>query len=204
MSSGEHSGSGPVFTIKFNFKPAIEDKDAELNELNGLLGELAKIAGGDSPYRINGHPSGLAVQFRADGGATETTLRLATKIMNSEDPDLMRAVLAGAYDSKATIDTSSKMLVVDCPEENQQEISAIIRELCSKQGIQLIQDNSSRQRDPAKPRKMQLRMNQENALKFYANVGLLSPLKLRRACNCFGDGKIIEREREIVPGLKVI
>lgn len=203
MCSDKHEGSVLTFSVMFNFSQRDDNKQEELGELSELLGKLAEIAGGDAPVEIKGSPSGLAVHFHADEEAAETALGRAKEIVSSGDPDLMRAMLAGAFDSKVTIDTHNSMLAADCPDMHHEEISAIVRELCDKQDISLIEDNPQRHRK-GKPRDRQLRMNRKEARKFYANVGLLSPLKLSRALKHFGDGEIIERPREIIPGLKLI
>lgn len=118
-------------------------------------------------------------------------------------------MLAGVFDGRASFDRrrgtqANTQFVVDCPLANEREVSELVIRLARKIGIG-VNANFARERlQGGNPRKTQLRLNASEAKRLFENVGLVSPEKMRQACELYGCEKTIERDPGRLPGVNTI
>lgn len=206
MCSDEHHRYDFVSLVRHN--PGYANPQL-LVEHRNLIRVLSNKVGGEVTDLENRHFEGFAVHFRSPRDTDDTILERAKVAVANGDSVAWKAMLAGAYDGRASYDRrrdaqANTQFVVDCPQTNEGEIAELIVGLARKLGIG-ININYSRERlEGGNPRKTQLRLRSGDAETFFMQVGLVSPEKIQRACELYGCNKVMERDPEILPGLKVI
>lgn len=206
MCGDEHSRYDFVSLVRHNRGYANPHLLAEHRELICIL---AKSVGGEVTELKNRRFEGFEVHFRSSNDTESTILKRAQIAVANGTPDTWKAMLAGMFDGRASYDRkrgtqANTQFVVDCPLANEREVTELVIRLAQRIGI-TVNANFARERlQGGNPRKTQLRLSAAEAKRFFEHVGLVSPEKMQRACELYGCEKIIERDSELLPGVKVI
>lgn len=206
MCGDEHSRNDFVSLVRHNHGYANPDLLAEHRELIRIQ---AKSVGGEITELRNRRFEGFEVHFRSTKDTERTILERSQIAVANGTSDTWKAMLAGVFDGRASFDRrrgtqANTQFVVDCPLANEREVSELVIRLARQIGIG-VNANFARERlQGGNPRKTQLRLNASEAKRFFENVGLVSPEKMRRACELYGCEKTIERDPERLPGVKTI
>lgn len=206
MCSDEHRRYDFVSLVRHNPGYANSRLLAEHRE---LIRGLASRAGGEITDLDNRRFEGFAVHFRSSRDTDDTILARARAAVANGNPAVLKAMLAGAYDGRASYDRrrgtqANTQFVVDCPQTNGDAIAELIVDLARRLGIGMNTNYSRKRLEGGNPRKTQLRLRSADAERFFTQVGLVSPEKLQRACELYGCKDTVERDPDNLPGLKVM
>lgn len=206
MCSDEHRRYGFVSLVRHN--PGYANSRL-LAEHRNLIRALASMAGGEVTDLDNRRFEGFAVHFRSSRDTDDTILARAQAAAANGSPAVLKAMLAGAYDGRASYarrrgTQANTQFVVDCPQTNEGTIAEPIVDLAHRLGIGMNTSYSRERLEGGNPRKTQLRLRSADAERFFTQVGLVSPEKLQRAYELYGCKDTVERDPDNLPGLKVI
>ena len=206
MCSDEHRRYDFVSLVRHN--PGFANPRL-LAEHRELIRGLASRAGGEVTDLDNRRFEGFAVHFRSSYDTDDTILARAQAAVANGSPAVLKAMLAGAYDGRASYDRrrgtqANTQFVVDCPQTNEGAIAELIVDLARRLGIGMNTNYSRERLEGGNPRKTQLRLRSADAERFFTQIGLVSPEKLQRACELYGCKDTVERDPEALPGLQVL
>ena len=144
---------------------------------------------------------GFAIVFRADRKFESTILvKKASQLLENAGTDILRSFLAGAYDGRGYWDKHLKRMVVDCGAQTQ----ALLAEILLK--FQIHADvNAHRGTDDRRtPREKQFRITSQDSGRFFSEIGLISPGKIRKITELAAATPLTRDASQLLPGLTTL
>lgn len=144
---------------------------------------------------------GFAIVFQADKAfESKELVEKARQLLENTSTVIMRSFLVGAYDGRGYWDKHLKRMVIDCSEETQ----ALLTDILLKFQIHA-DENPHRGTDERKtPREIQFRITRQDSGRFFSEIGLISPGKIRKIIELAAATPLTHDASELLPGLTTL